>query len=81
MGHGSLQGGDSMVNIVEFEDQMSAKGSGHRQDDTSVLSTPFKYDEPSDRITNLKFMKKATYSQSVLGNPKEKDEGNDREEM
>ena len=49
---------------------MSAKSRG-RRDNNSVLSTPFMIDEPNDRmITNLKFKKKALYSQSVLDKPK-----------
>ena len=42
-----------MVNIVEFEENASPKSRGHNVE--SILSTPFKNDEPNERLTNLNF--------------------------
>lgn len=67
VGEGSLQGGDSMVNIVEFEENVSPTSRGRLLQNHSILSTPFKHDEPNEsKITNLNFKTKAAYSQSVL---------------
>ena len=63
VGGGSLQGGDSMVNIVEFEEHTSPKSRGRRIENNSILSTPFRNDEPNEsKITNLNFKTKAAYS-------------------
>ena len=70
MGGGSLQGGDSMVNIVEFEENISPKSRGGRfqENNSIILSTPFRHDEPNDSKINMQHYKthKAPYSQSVL---------------
>lgn len=57
-----------MVNIVEFEENASPQSRGRRvEGDNSILSTPFKHDEPNEsKITNLNFRTKAAYSQSML---------------
>ena len=58
-----------MVNIVEFEETTSPKRRKHLIQDASILSTPFKHDEPNEsKITNLNFTKKNNQSKSVLGN-------------
>ena len=59
-----------MVNIVEFEENASPKSRGHNVE--SILSTPFKNDEPNERLTNLNYgtKPKAEYSRSVLANHK-----------
>ena len=59
-----------MVNIVEFEGNASPKSRGHNVE--SILSTPFKNDEPSERIMDLNFRTKpkADYSRSVLDSHK-----------
>lgn len=54
MGRGSLQGGDSMVNIVEFEENRSPQSRGRMIENNSMLSTPFKQDEPIDGKLNFK---------------------------
>lgn len=45
-----------MVNIVEFEENISPKRrSGRNADHNSILSTPFRIDEPSEsKINNVK---------------------------
>ena len=54
MGGGSLQGGDSMVNIVEFEENISPKSRGRFHENNSIiLSTPFRHDEPNDSKINM----------------------------
>lgn len=60
-----------MVNIVEFEEDVSPKNMDHHADNNSMLSTPFNLDEPNEsKITNLHFKThgKFLYSQSVLAN-------------
>lgn len=47
VGGGSLHG-DSMVNIVEFEENASPNSRGRRIENNSILSTPFKHDEPNE---------------------------------
>jgi hypothetical protein len=54
VGRGSLQGGDSMVNIVEFEENRSPQSRGRMIENNSMLSTPFKQDEPIDGKLNFK---------------------------
>ena len=69
MGACSLQGGDSMVNIVEFEETVSPRRRSKRMnhDASIILSTPFKQDEPSDsKIMNLQFKTKGALSQSLI---------------
>ena len=70
MGACSLQGGDSMVNIVEFEENVSPRRRSKRinHDASIILSTPFKQDEPGDGnpITNLKFRTKGALSHSAI---------------
>lgn len=53
VGDESLHGGDSMVNIVEFEETMSPK---RKIGEGSILSTPFKTDEAVDsKVSGLNF--------------------------
>ena len=64
-GGASLHGGDSMVNIVEFEQNTSPQSRGRRIENNSILSTPFRHDEPSD--IKLNFKKQLLHaSQSML---------------
>ena len=67
-GGGSIAGGDSMVNIVEFEENTSMKSRGPGEKNNSILSTPFKHDEPNEsKLTaNINFKNKADYCQSVM---------------
>jgi len=45
-----------MVNIVEFEENTSPHSRGRRIENNSILSTPFKHDEPNEsKLTNLNF--------------------------
>lgn len=56
-----------MVNIVEFEENTSIKSRGPGEKNNSILSTPFKHDEPNEsKLTNLHFKNKTEYSQSVM---------------
>ena len=65
MGGGSLQGGDSMVNIVEFEEQLSPK---RKIGEGSILSTPFKADEPNEmKLKDLNFKSLPSMSSSIAG--------------
>ena len=54
-----------MVNIVEFEEQLSPK---RIIGENSILSTPFKTDEPNEmmKTTNLNFKSVPAMSQSVM---------------
>ena len=59
LGRRSLQGCDSMVNIVEFEEDRSNKSRRLNIANNSMLSTPFNLDEPnaidSKSASNLQF--------------------------
>ena len=58
-----------MVNIVEFEEHISPKSRGRFHENNSIiLSTPFRHDEPNESKINMQHYKthKTHYSQSVL---------------
>ena len=57
-----------MVNIVEFEENTSMKSrGGPGEKNNSILSTPFKHDEPNEsKLTTINFKNKNDYSQSVM---------------
>ena len=55
-----------MVNIVEFEEQLSPK---RKVGEGSILSTPFRADEPNEmKLKDLNFKSMPSMSQSALGN-------------
>lgn len=53
LGRQSLQGCESMVNIVEFEDTMDKSRVQVNVDNNSMLSTPFNLDEPGEGSKSL----------------------------
>ena len=54
-----------MVNIVEFEEQLSPK---RKIGEGSILSTPFKADEPNEmKLKDLNFKSLPSMSSSIAG--------------